>query len=284
MTILFIPTGNIQTASARFRAYWIAECMEDARVIPIDEVTQGDIDASDVVIWGKRIAPFDQHPGQRIYWDICDPVHWFNDQELTRDFADHCEAVVTSNPGLTDDFNDWYKSNKAITIVDRLKLEHFSERRIHAPSDPVRLIWFGNSINRWALLSVMADLLRLKYCGVKVTLTICDDKPEDTWQAEFPIEHVRWSLDTENKIISSHDIAILPDMPGRNGRVKSENKRITAWANGLPVFDGKVPFYWLVQLCQRPKLRQSEAIETYTFLERNYQVRGSARDWKDLLR
>jgi hypothetical protein len=115
-------------------------------------------------------------------------------------------------------------------------------------------------------------------------LTICDENENDKWQAaELQINHVRWSLDNENEIISSHDLAILPDMSGRNGAVKSNNKRLTAWANGLPVYDGKEPFDWLVRLCTDAELRQSVAAANYQQLERHWQVEQSAKEWMELI-
>ena len=283
MSILFIPPGTPQTASARFRAYWVAEYMPDTKVIPCDQVTQADIDEADVLIWGKMLVQFDYH-GQRMFWDICDPVHWFNPQVETRQWTDVCEKVITSSDGLTEDFNAWYGSEKAVTIPDRLKLEHYPKQRSHVHVDPIRLLWFGNNGNRWPLIAAMGDLIRLSYCGVRAELTICDDNPKDVWRvAEFPIYMVRWSLDTENNIYSSHDLAILPPMGGRQGLCKSNNKTITAWANGLPVFDGRESFDWLMRLCTEAELRQQVAFENYTNLERFWQVEKSAQEWMELI-
>ena len=100
----------------------------------------------------------------------------------------------------------------------------------------MRFIWYGLAVNRVALFYGLVNLERLAANGHKIELTIMDDRPDQSWRVTdyFPIAHVQWRLEQENEIIANHDVAFLPPYPGPWGKVKSNNKTLTAWACGLP--------------------------------------------------
>lgn len=245
MNICFITAGPIEWASSRMRAYWVAEALrERGHQVFVETLQSVEADGAlltDVLIWQKtvslEIVKFHQKrgKGQRHYWDVCDPAWWWQPDEC-REIARHMAGVVASSQALADDFNEWYGQDKAVCIPDRLKLSHFHTQRQHRNVSPVRLIWFGIAANRVALWGARANLERLVANGHKIELTIFDDRPDVrfAFSDAFPIYHVQWSLDKEVEVLAAHDVALLPPYPGPWGRVKSNNKTITAYMCGIP--------------------------------------------------
>jgi len=285
---LFITMGNETWASSRYRCYWPAQHMQNTDVM---QWKQGEAipDDYDVYIWQKMadLAIVDKiwQDGKQQFWDLCDPVHWWQ-PEQARYIADRCKEVVCSSQALADDFGDWYGA-RVSCIPDRFDLSHYTGGRVeHEHADPVRFIWYGIANNRIALLSALANLERLSANGINMALTICDDRPDYliTWTEAFPIYYTRWSLQTEIKTIAAHDIAILPDYPGPWGRVKSGNKRTTALLCGIPWHDGQ-DYADLYELAVSAQLRTDR---TNDGLERAMQngscnVRFSASEWEALI-
>jgi hypothetical protein len=99
---------------------------------------------------------------------------------------------------------------------------------------------------------------------------------------KFPVYYVQWSLEHENQVIASHDIAFLPPYPGPWGRVKSNNKSLTAWACGLPVSDGW-DYEYLDELCANEVVRQQTTEQGRLKLEMSYQAQLSGMEWEKLL-
>jgi hypothetical protein len=179
--------------------------------------------------------------GKRVIWDVCDPAWWWVPDD-SRAIADRVDGVVASSVALADDFREWEGGNVLVRCIpDRPLLSHYDRQRVHQDVSPVRLIWFGLALNRASMLSGIAFMERAAANGHRIELTVCDDRPDQQFRItdKFPIYHVPWSLESEVEIISAHDIAFLPPYPGPWGRVKSNNKSLTAWACGLPVSDGQ---------------------------------------------
>ena len=282
MKNVFITSGPITWASARLRAFWPAKYMPETDVIQVEHVAE--LPEYDNYVFQKRIdldmmESLHAH-GKRIYWDYCDPLHWWQ-PDVCRKVARICEAVVCSNQALADDFNAWYGDDKAVCIPDCLEPEHFPKKRVHAEVTPVRFVWYGLAVNRVALFAGLVNLERLAANGYKIELTIMDDRPDQSWRVTdyFPISHIQWRLEQENEIIANHDIAFLPPYPGPWGQVKSNNKILTAWACGLPVVstheynDYETLMDWQ---CRRNW-------QTLINIERiNMDVRQSAAEWMGL--
>ena len=282
--VLFITPGPIKWASSRLRAHWIAEGIEGAEVMTNDKrwLSKG----WGAVIFVKVIAETMivealQGQGTKAIWDICDPVHWLNPEDA-RQMADAVDTIIASNPALAQDFSEWYLDKPVHVIPDRIKLDHYPTQRKHQAARPVRFIWYGAGQNRFSLLGAFMNLERLRANGVNLSLTICDDQPQAVWQAEFPILHTAWEVDKENEILASHDIAILPPYPGAWGKVKSNNKYLTAWACGLPVTDGE-NYHNLYELATRVTQREIAAKEGMETLIKYYTIDKSVEQWKGLL-
>jgi hypothetical protein len=279
MKVCFIAAGPIEWGSSRMRAYWVAEHMQDATVIQVGEA----LPDADVYIWQKTVntEQIASMPNARHYWDVCDPSWWWQPEEC-REIADLMDGIVASSQALADDFNEWYEEETAVCIPDRLNPDHFPKKRQHQNTDPVRFIWFGVAVNRIALFGAMANMERLVANGHNIELTIMDDRPDIPAQFtnKFPVYHVRWELDKENEILASHDIALLPPYPGAWGKVKSNNKTITAGLCELPVTKGVD--YKVMQAYMVTEHRK-EAAHEYHNLVNGLTVDRSAREWEALL-
>lgn len=277
------------------RAYWPAKYMRGASVIEFSAVNQymDELKAADAIVWQKSVR-LDlirgELKGKRNVWDVCDPAWWWNPSACA-EIAESVDDVVASSLPLAADFNQWVKNAgnrgkivKVATIKDRLDLTHFPIQRTHADVYTVRLIWYGVAVNRIALFAALANLERLEANGYDIELTIFDDRPDQPWRVtdSFPIYHVQWDVAQENKIIASHDLAVLPPYPGPWGRVKSNNKTVTAQACGLPVAHGD-NYQSLEWAIKDHDLRQKIADENFDSVRQEYDAAQSAQEWQELL-
>lgn len=291
MSALFITAGRIHWASSRLRAWWPAEHMPEATVVPFDEANgyaPEYADPYDVIVIQKHGLPEHQkvwrEQGKRILWDACDPMWWFSPDAVRR-ILEHVDLVTVSTEALAADFRGWYGDRLPVVVIpDRLKLEHYPLLRQHQDADPVRLIWYGMGINRYALAGAWVNLCRLVADGYSVELTICDDahkQPMPGFSPEPPVYTIEWRLELENQIIAAHDIALLPPYPGPWGPLKSNNKQLTATACGLPWTTGH-DYAELVRLVSNRIEREYRAEQEYPRLLAEYDVRQTAQEWRAL--
>ena len=284
--ILFVTPGPIKWVSSRMRAHWIAERIEGAEVMQSDKkhLSKGwDAVVFVKVIEEPMIINALQGLGTKVFWDICDPVHWFNPQEA-REMADAVDDITASNKNLALDFFDWYENKEPLTIPDCIKLEHYPRQREHQEVDTVRFIWFGASQNRFSLFGAFAPLERLACNGVNISLTIYDDRPheQNIQSNKFPVYYANWDLEQENAVLASHDIALLPPYPGPWGKVKSNNKELTAYANGLAVTDG-VNYTKMHELANYYSFRKANAEQGLDYVKTHHPIVNAVEMWKELL-
>lgn len=284
--VLFITPGPIQWASSRYRAYWIAEQMENAQVFPIQQLARGgNVEKPDYAIFIKAtneaLATQLNEIGAEIIWDICDPVHWFS-PETSKRFLKFASRITASNIGLAEDLRSWSKRDVKV-IPDRMKLEHYKIKRNHIDTTPIRFIWYGASQNRGSAVGSMANIERLNANGIPVEVTILDDAPSHQWRSDgFTLYHKEWELEKENRIIAAHDIALTPPYPGPWGNLKSNNKQVTAWACGLPTTDG-YDYEEVRALASSATYRKRIADKYGKVVEEYYDVRKSARELEEFL-
>jgi len=280
---LFIVPGPIEWASSRYRAYWPSKYM-DAEVVQVGELTEAHTAEYDAFIFIKVGVGIEdvKKAGKPIWYDICDPVHWFSPDDAKK-IIELADGIVASNEALADDFVKW--SGRIVhTIPDRLELSHYPERKTHDNCGTCKFIWFGAAQNRFALFGGLAVLDRLAANGYNIALTIYDDNPQDHWKYkhEFPVYHGRWHLDQENLVIAGHDIALLPPYPGPWGKVKSHNKDLTAYACGLPSTDGQ-SYEQVEKLVIDAKHRWELSEKGYKRIQEDYTADKSAKEWEALL-
>lgn len=289
MSVCFIASGPIEWGSARMRCYWPAKYMPDSTVVKFGEKIPAGYDVYVFQkLFDRNIAEQIRAAGSKIVWDMCDPTWWFQ-PELVASELPLVDALTFSCNALREDFVHWGKTIKdefprsMMTISDRLELSHFEHRRYHIDTNPVRLIWFGLEFNRFALYGTMAVLERLVANRNNIELTIMDGAPDKIIQftSALPVYHVRWELNKENEIIANHDIALLPPYPGAWGKVKSNNRSLTAWASGLPVCDG-FDYDDILENIQYPGARQAKADSGYKITKQSYTADKSAKQWEAL--
>lgn|SRR5574341_830 len=290
MSVLFVVAGPIHFGSSRMRAWWPARHMADTEVTHFDDLRKNFVGAcqtvqnTEKVIWQKWVDVnlITASPQASHWWDICDPMWWFSPQQV-KEFLPFIAGVVVSSQALAEDFRKW-SGRGCHVIPDRLELSHFPKQRQHADASPVRFVWFGMSLNRVSLAAAWANLERLAANGHAIALTIYDDRPQEElrWGDSFPVYHARWSLDHENEVLASHDIALLPPYPGSWGKVKSNNKAMTAWASGLPATTGEC-YEELEQLVVDGYERGRQAAAGLETVRRDYRVQQSADEWQMLL-
>lgn len=277
MNVVFVAAGPYSWGSSRMRAYWVAEKM-GATVVQFGQP----LPDADVYVWQKSfdIEFIKAHQDKRHYWDVCDPIWWFSPGEVEA-LVHRIDGVVCSSWALADDLRAWsdYKDLLIITIPDRLDLAHFPIKHQHGDGDTIRFIWYGVAVNRVSLHGALTNLARLTANGYQIELTLFDDRPDlQIGKFDFPVYHVRWDVDTENAVISAHDIALLPPYPGPWGKVKSDNKYRTALACGLPYTTG-LSYKELEMLISDFKQRQyfvdSRSVD-------GYDVTKSAEEWIEL--
>ena len=270
-------------ASSRMRCYWPAKWMRETDVQSMGSPISQDYDA---YIFQKFADPIINRrlldAGKQVWWDVCDPMWWFSPKE-SRAISETVTGVVASSEALARDYEAW--ANKPCHVIpDRLYMSHFPRQAVHQDTDCVKMIWFGLSANRYSLLNALDNLNRLEANGYKYELTILDNQPEiSSFSSNLPIHQERWALDTENEMLASHDIALLPPYPGPWGKVKSNNKKLTAWASGLAVTEG-TDYAELLELATNTTARRNNAHAGAMNIQLgHYTADYSARDWEALL-
>ncbi len=269
------------------RCFWPAKHM-DADVVVWDWPHPMEFSTEyKAYIWQKYTNPETQSQlldmGKQVWIDNCDPTWWFSDQQFMRDSFEQATGAVFSSDALRDDFLEWWgKPYNAHTIKDRMDLSHFSHKKSHHWTKPVRFIWYGVAQNRVSLSGAWANMSRLKVLGYNVTLTIFDDRPDIKIkeQNDIPIMYSTWEVDKEPAMVAGHDIALLPPFPGPWGKVKSNNKYITAAICNVPVTTGH-DYEELVRLMdhkEREKLADLQSV-----LVPDYDVKISGQEWEVLL-
>lgn len=286
LPVCFIAGGNLNNAGSRLRAYWPARFIPGAAVVHWEKVGEGLPDAR-AYVFQKFVNPPVMRDlrerGRLIFWDVCDPSWWFNPTDAREALA-YVDGVVASSAELAADFAAW-SGRECRHIPDRLLLEHYDRQREHAAVEPVRLIWFGAAQNRMALYAAHANLERLVANGCRIELTISDNAPNAPFadiEGTYPIYYTRWTLDNEVATLTAHDISLLPPYPGPWGRVKSNNKALTAWACGLPVVTGE-DYPLLRDYVADAQMRGAAGVHGRQEVERNWNVSQSAADWLALI-
>jgi hypothetical protein len=282
---LFITAGPEWWGSSRMRAYWPARYMPGTDVIEYQRL-ENITERYDAVIFQKvfdlRLAADLRANGIRVWWDVCDPGWWWQ-PDIHREIIELTDGIVASNVNLANDLAYW-SGRKVYTIPDRMYLSHFVQRKEHTKTETVRMIWYGVSVNRISLFAAFANLERLVANGHKIELTICDDRPDVPFiqEAAFKVNHDQWTLTHEVERLLEHDIALLPPYPGAWGKVKSNNKMLTAWAAGLPATSG-IDYYAMADLVMSHERRQAAADDGYATVCADYRVEQSAAQWMELL-
>lgn len=287
-SICFLTNGDMNWASSRLRCYWPAQYLPGSiaqQWHPGGEIPPG----YRMYVWlkvadlaGMQLV---RDAGALNVLDVCDPLWWWK-PELCRQMDALADAVVSATSASAVDYADFCgRDTRTMTIIpDRLELSAYPIRRgTHVAADPMRFIWYGMAQNRIALFAALANLERLAANGINIELTILDNAPEQRaeWSDMFPIAHVRWTLENENRVIANHDIALIPPYPGPWGVLKTNNRRLVAWACGLPYTKG-IDYRETFDLATSAAERNRFASMGRDALEGSFDVKQSAGQWAEL--
>jgi hypothetical protein len=287
MKVLFVTPGPIEWATSRFRAHWLQPYFEDSKIMLYEGLMAMDMDVRTPVItehiqpthvvWLKQCDPrtvkiLKKDFGIVSIWDVTDPMWWFS-PEPSWEINKAVDGVITSSRGLAEDYGIWC-GRSATPIDDHMNLEHYGNPRPPHEGVATKLIWYGHSNNRMTLFGVMTSLSRLIANGYKFSLTIMDDRGDEV-KFFHGVTRLKFDLKREAEILKEHDIAILPPYPGDWGKVKSNNKQLTAYACGLAVTTG-LSYTRLRDLVKLPDKRNAQRLANRKMVEEGYTSRHGA--------
>ncbi len=292
MKALFLAQGPLEWAGSRYRAWWIARYAGWADCALISEREAAWMPAYGALIFPKwcdaeaqALAREAKARGQRVIWDLCDPIWWLTPGPA-REFLPLVDHVVVSSQGLADGLRaDFPALDIGVTVIpDRMDPAFHPTAKRHTETAWPALLWFGQGWNRNASLSgALLTLHRLAAEGVRFRLRVLDNGAPGGVQVDgVDVEYHRWRLETFHEELLAADVALCPPYPGPWGAMKSDNKLATAWWAGLPTADGLCP-HRLKALLTDARAR-ADAGRCYRRLaEAQYDVRQSVSEWEALL-
>lgn len=286
MTVLFLVGGGREIASARIRAWDIADRWPGATVKIYGREAWAETPYDVIVV--NKLCPvmspelFAQWraKGTRIVWDLCDPVWWWRPKSEIMRYLEQVDAVTVSSPGLKRDFEEEFQ-RPATVIWDRLPPKQ--TQRQHTDVERPVIVWFGYSQNRVpTLLGSLLALQRLTVEGIPYTLRIIDDGPP-AWPGltENILQHVEFvwfSHEQLHEELCRCDVALLPPYPGAWGEMKSNNKEFAAAWAGLPVSDGE--YHGLVRLLESSTVRGQEGALMRAWAQAHGDIQQSVKEWQ----
>ena len=258
--------------SSRIRGRWLWENWDGAEEWKVG----GDYDAMifQKVLWNDMMERYD---GIKIL-DSCDPT-WLEGVDYFKT-VDMVDAVVTSTDALRDYILKMRPGKKVVTIKDRIEFKEHSEvKTVHATKIK-RVVWFGYSKN---YQYVEPAIKILKDLGIHLTV-ISDsrimlgahyaDKLDFRWyKYEYSTIHAR---------LIECDAGLFVENRGKvslEGKYKSENKRTTCMALGLPIVLVPEDFDRLATV----EARTEDAKEKLEYVKKNYDISISVSEYKSLL-
>lgn len=255
------------TASSRIRGQWLMKYWNEA-----EELHYGR--KYDAIIFQKvyEIDYAKIFNGVKIL-DICDPD--YSDKTIRfMEMVEACDIVTVSTEALRKVIQNWTKK-PVIVIPDRHDLEFFKEKKIHN-GIAKEVCWYGYSHNAGSLRS-LKDLL-IKY---NIRLSMISDEPITISDELKPVDErwTKWQLETINQEIIKSDFVVMPGSRDPNSRFKSNNKTINANLLHMPVATSVEEFERFID----PDERQKEADEKYEIAVKNYDVRLSVQEMKDII-
>lgn len=287
MRVHFLTTAGRHVASARFRAWWIAEAWGSPEVTcgPADHPAMA---TADIVVISSLIGhtPPTFQTAAPVIWDLTDPIWCYMGDTAFLALARRMAHLTVSSDGLRDVLRTEF-GLKATVIPDRLPYQ--ATRCGYPEPEAPTLIWFGYGFNRWpAFVGASPLLARLLRNGVRFRLQIVDDQPQlplyerDRYGLAAITEHLLWSEETMHARLCAADVAFLPPFPGWVGRMKSHNRRLTAAWAGLPNVSGD-QYDMLAGYLTNPAVRRADGLRNRAWAEMDGDIQTSVTDWQALL-
>lgn len=194
----------------------------------------------DTVIFHRPVEEIAKTRGIKIL-DLCDAVWKHQPDFLT--LIEPVDAVIVSTQGLKEELRK-ITNKKIFVIDDGHDLDYYKTRRVNYHDTKAKeAVWFGYAQNAHCIVPYIRTL---RENGIKLkVISQCPLPPLD--RAD---KFVKWDVDTCIEEISKSDFALLP----KNGKLKSNNKEITAYLSGIPVARNEEDIKRLVN----PKERKQE--------------------------
>ena len=209
-----LTTGEKHCASDRIRGEWIIKNSDRFEIYDSSK-------KYNTIIFHKPIPEINKLGGIKIL-DLCDSV-WKQISDFT-ELIKTVSAIVVSTEGLKEELEKI--TDKDIYVIGDGHDFKYYETRIENKhlNKAKEIVWFGYAQNSKCLFPYFKTI---KEQGLKLkVISQCPLPPLD--KAD---KFVKWDVDTCVEEISKSDFALLP----LNGKLKSNNKDITAYLSGIPV-------------------------------------------------
>lgn len=291
LKICFVLYAGPEMASTRYRAVVPGKVLGKHGF----HVIAGEPDPNfDVFIFSKHFNPADpeiakvlKSKGKTIIYDVCD----YHFEGKHRDhYLRMCEIahVITCTTEPMQDYIKEFTGRHATVVPDPVE---FPEAKVRFdPEDPIRLFWYGNTLNLDTLVPIIPDIEGM-------TLTVVT-----TREVEFNrvgSTYCRtWSPTAMFEGFINSDIVIMPTLTDdRRKLVKSHNRVSEAIRQGHYVCAGHLPSYeqfapWMHlgnvreginwALANPEKVRENIA-RAQDYVAANFDPNVIGQRWKDVI-
>jgi len=222
MKILIVPVSWNSTfkdsASERFRCDWLLPHLPADKYDGSQEPND-----YDVIIYQKGFRPdmLEERHGLLTVFDSTDPFWLVSNQDELKFLYEHVDLITVPTPGLAGSCEKTCPL-PVYVVPDGHDLKYYEVTKIHKKRRPV-FVWFGYSLN-WDQSTDLIDAIS------DYKLITISDSPVG-WRKD---QWIKWDINTVNENIVKGDIVLCPRDP--NG-FKSDNKKITSWALGMPIVE-----------------------------------------------
>ena len=257
--------GKKYIGSSRIRGHWLAKYWDEAEIF--QQGGKYDVVIFQKVYWLQYARAF---KGIKIL-DICDP-DWLDTVPVV-EMIDNCDGVTTSTEMLAKEIKNF--TDKPVKFIpDRQDLEFHNIKKQHK-GRATKVIWFGYSHNQNVLDPTIGFLRKHK-----LQLTVLSNYNPPYMKADKNLKY-DWE-DPEfdfNRIITNHDIVLLPKDNRPKGKFKSKNKTYTSWALVMPVATTPEELLRFLD----PIERQKEVEKRLKEVREEYDVKLSVQEFKDFI-
>jgi hypothetical protein len=241
-------------ASYRYTALIPAAAL-GGRVVSIDENVDGeqilDLHRPSAVVLGKAfhggfvtLARAAKARGIPVLAAMCD---WHFDNPINQALAETSDRLVVQTETMAAGVRDHFKKEPALIeepYEGRRGVPRFS------PTRPLRLLWFGHSVNLDTLASGIAQVGQLP--GLELVVYVVTNRLDRVppalsglarFKASVRLELRNWSLDIQWRELAACDVVLLPSRPTPDKLVKGHNRLVQAIHSGRLALAYPLPQY-----------------------------------------
>jgi len=175
--------------------------------------------------------------GKPVLVDICDNVFHGPDTAANEALLSVATLATTPTPVLADMIK--VRGATALEIPDCIEGEG-SQTAPSAPTDAIRLIWFGRRQNAAPLLTVLADIARQGDGLARHLTVVCDDAPDlartiRELQPDLSVDGIEWSPAALAQVLLESHVVLTPMSEEPAYITKSFNRLAHALWHDRPV-------------------------------------------------